>query len=192
MANQRLNFADLLSQRTACAQEDLAIIGGTVQETDVRGWLAEWHLQSLPWQIWEEVSALRLEKDTPLPLDFALVERGQIFGEGGNLTLRRDGTIFRWHFIGLETTGVQVTPDVRNFWQEHPGAVLQRVDQKAILWGAWRPDLGRWHDNRVGWANLQYPAELNGKHHVYVHYDEYLESGRVAFVWLRDLKGDRS
>lgn len=39
-------------------------------------WLNEWDLQSLPWRLWEEVSALKLEKNSPLPIDFALVERG--------------------------------------------------------------------------------------------------------------------
>lgn len=189
MAEQKLNFLDLPSLRTPCLQADLRIVGGTIEELDVRAWLNQWNLQTLPWRLWEEVSALRLERNSSLPGDFALIERGQLFGAGGDLTLRRDGEIFRWHFVGPTTTKVQKTSDALEFWNEHPNTVLHRVEQQAILWGVWRPELGRWHDNRVGWANLQYPAELHGKPHVYIHYDEYLESGRVAFVWLRDLKG---
>ena len=189
MAEQKLDFRTLPSRRTACSQADLIIIGGTIEEAKAPAWLNQWNLESMPWRLWEEVSALSLEKSTSIPLDFALVERGQLFGEGGDLTLRRDGDIFRWRFIGPKTANVQKTPDALSFWSEYPNTVLHCVEQKAILWGAWRNDLDRWHDNRVGWANLQYPAELNGKAHVYIHYDEYLESGRVAFVWLRDLKG---
>lgn len=189
MAEQKLNFLDLPSRRTVCSRANLMIVGGTIEEAKAPAWLNQWELQSLPWRLWEEVSALKLEKNTSLPLDFALVERGQLFGEGGDLTLRRDGAIFRWHFIGPENAKVQKTSDMLNFWDQPSATVLHCVAQKAILWGVWRPELGRWHDNRVGWANLQYPAELNGKDHVYVHYDEYLESGRVAFVWLRDLQG---
>lgn len=189
MAEQKLVFRNLLTQRTACSRLDLMIVGGTIEEAQATDWLNQWDLGSLPWRLWEEVSALRLEKATSVPLDFTLVERGQLFGEGGDLTLRRDGSIFRWHFIGPTTAKVQKTPDALDFWTEYPNAILHGVKQKAILWGVWRQDLGRWHDNRVGWASLQYPAELNGKPHVYIHYDEYLDSGRVAFVWLRDLKG---
>lgn len=188
MAKDKLNFHELPA-RTRCTQADLVIVGGTIGEMKAASWLSQWDLQSLPWRLWEEVSALKLEKSSSLPVDFTLVERGQLFGEGGDLTLRRDGGIFRWRFIGPTTTKVQRTPDTLDFWNEYPNTVLHRVDQQAILWGEWRQDLGRWHDNRVGWANLQYPAELNGKRHVYIHYDEYLESGRVAFVWLRDLQG---
>ncbi len=189
MAEQKLVFRNLLTQRTACSRLDLMIVGGTIEEAQATDWLNQWDLGSLPWRLWEEVSALRLEKATSVPLDFTLVERGQLFGEGGDLTLRRDGSIFRWHFIGPKTAKVQKTSDTQDFWSEHPNTVLYCVEQKAILWGLWRSELGRWHDNRVGWANLHYPAELNGKPHVYIHYDEYLDSGRVAFVWLRDLKG---
>lgn len=189
MAEQKLDFLELPSRRTACSQADLTIVGGTIEETKVLNWLTQWDLRPLPWRIWEELSALKLEKNTSLPPDFTLVERGQFFGEGGDLILRRDGDVFRWRFIGPETTKVQKTPDALDFWTEHPGTVLHRVEQKAILWGVWRSELGRWHDNRVGWANLQYPAELNGKAHVYIHFDEYLESGRVAFVWMRELNG---
>ena len=185
----KLNFNDLLSQRTRCSQADLTIVGGTIEERTAQEWLNHWDLQSLPWRIWEEVSALRLEKGILLPQDFALVERAQLLGEGGDLTLRRDGDIFRWHFVGPKTAKVQRTPDALDYWDQPSASTLYCVEQQAILWGVWREELGRWHDNRVGWANLQYPAELNGKSHVYIHYDEYLESGRVAFVWLRDLTG---
>jgi len=189
MAEQKLKFQDLLGRRLPCSPTDLAIVGGTIDEARALAWLSQWDLEYLPWRLWEEVSALRLEKNSSLPGDLALIERGQVFGEGGDLTLRRDGEIFRWHFIGPATAKIQTTADALDFWNEHPNTVLHRVEQQAILWGVWRPELGRWHDNRVGWANLQYPAELNGKPHVYIHFDEYLESGRVAFVWLRDLKG---
>lgn len=185
----KLNFQDLLTQRTACSRADLTIVGGTIEDQEALEWLNRWDLQSLPWRIWEEVSVLRLEKDTALPQDFALVERAQCFGNGGDLTLRRDGGVFRWHFIGAKTAKVHRTPDAMDYWDQPSASTLYRVEQQAILWGVWRKELGRWHDNRVGWANLQYPAELNGKSHVYIHFDEYLESGRVAFVWLRDIAG---
>lgn len=190
MANM-LNFNELLSQRTRCSRADLTVFGGTIEEQKALAWLSLWDLQLLPWRIWEEVSALRVEKGTLLPQELALVERAQFFGEGGDLTLRRDGDIFRWHFVGPKTAMVHKTPDALDYWDQPSASTLYRVEQQAILWGVWRKELGRWHDNRVGWANLQYPAELNGRSHVYIHFDEYLESGRVAFVWLRDIVGDQ-
>lgn len=192
MDEQRLDFSALEALRTACTQADLTIVGGTIQEQDVAAWLNEWNFELLPWQIWEEVSALRLEKGHAMPTEFGLVERGRLFGEGGDLTLRRDGSLFRWHFIGPKAANVQLTPDALDFWQEYPNKMLHRIEQQVILWGVWRKDLGRWHDNRVGWANLKYPPMLEGKSHVYVHYDEYLDLGRVAFVWLRELSGGKS
>ena len=67
---------------------------------------------------------------------------------------------------------------------------MDRIEQQAILWGAWRND-AHWYDNRVGWAKLDYPQTLASTRNVYAHYYEYLDRGRVAFVWIYDL-GDKS
>ena len=190
MAEQPLDFTELLSQRTRCTSADLVIVGGTISEPEIANWLKQWNLRNMPWQLCEWVNDLKLQKSQVLPTTFDLVERLRLFGYGGDLTVHRDGDTFHWHFIGSLQTKVPQLPKSRDFWQEHPNKILYRIDQQAILWGAWDEKRGRWFDNRVGWAKLDYPKELHGKRHVYAHCWEYLDTGRVAFVWMHDL-GDK-
>lgn len=211
MADQPLVFKELLSQRTLCTNADLAIVGGTISELEIANWLKQWDLRNMPWQLREWVNDLKLQKAKALPAifnlvkrlplfgrgqhlpsTFDLVERLRLFGKGGDLTMRRDGHMFRWHFIGSSQTKVPQTPKPRDFWEEHPSKILYRIDQQVILWGAWDETRQRWYDDRVGWANLDYPQELHGKRHVYAHFWEYLDTGRVAFVWMYDLSDKRS
>ncbi len=195
----RLDFTTLRDQRSQVEREALALLGGTVDESTLLDWFQRWQFGkiALPWRIWESVSDLRFERST-LPDSFHLLERGRLFGEDGDLTLRRDGQYFRWWFVGKPTAvpePVQEDKTVSNFWQSHSDTTLGVVTQSAILWGSHRGNnqdkAPYWYDDRVGWAQLTYPVAQNGKAppHVYVHYQEYLQAGQVAFVWLYDVNG---
>ena len=190
MDKQPIDFASLLDLRKACNKTMLNIVGGKIPASGIAAWLKQWDLSQMPWRLWEWVSDLKLEKDTPLPATFDLVEHGRLFGQGGDLALRRDGVDFYWRFVGPKTAIVPSTPKPRDFWQEYPNKTLHRIEQQAILWGAWQDGLARWYDDRVGWAGLNYPQAFAKQRNVYVHYYEYLDAGRVAFVWMHDL-GDK-
>jgi hypothetical protein len=111
------------------------------------------------------------------------LERGRLFGKGGDLDLRRDGDTFRWRFVGA--------PNVRppegyaakenDFWEQHPHAKFHCYVETTLLWGKREGD--RWHDDRVAAAELDYPAPDDAER-VQVKYQVYSRSGRVEFVWL--------
>lgn len=196
MATQ-LDFTTLRDQRSQVEREALALLGGKVDESTLLDWFQRWQLGkiALPWRIWESVSDLRFERST-LPDSFHLLERGRLFGEDGDLTLRRDGERFRWWFVGKPAVvpeSMQRDIAVSNFWQSHPSTTLSAIEQSAILWGSHRGNNQNkapyWYDDRVGWAKLTYPVTQNGKaaRHLYIHYREYLQAGQVAFVWLYDV-----
>jgi len=193
----RLDFTTLRNQRSQVEHETLALLGGQVDESTLLDWLQQWQLGkiALPWRIWESVSDLRFERST-LPDSLHLLERGRLFGEDGDLTVRRDGERFRWWFVGKPTVvpaSLREDKGVSDFWQCHPNTTLSKVEQSAIFWGSHRGknknNADYWYDDRVGWAQLTYPIAQNGAppRHLYVHYREYLQSGQVAFVWLYDV-----
>lgn len=193
----RLDFTTLRDERSLVERDTLALLGGKLAESILPDWLQQWTLTeiALPWRIWEAISDLRFERAT-LPDSFYLLERGRLFGEDGDLTLRRDGQYFRWWFVGKPTAvpeSVQEDKTVSNFWRSHSDTTLAVVTQSAILWGSHRgknqDNTPYWYDDRVGWAKLTYPVAQNGKaaRHLYVHYREYLQAGQVAFVWFYDV-----
>lgn len=192
---ERIDFQQLHSERQPCCAHEITFVGGVVNTAQVASWLSGWSLAALPWRLWEEVSALRLEENSALPTDFTLIERGRLFGPAGDLTLRRDGSDFRWWFVGEKGYPLPATHGGQDFWAapDHQSKVLYRVAQEAIFWGAYQGQdangIETWYDDRVGYARLHYPPSLAGSHHIYVKYWEYLDHGRVAAVWLYALSG---
>lgn len=183
-----VDFTLLAQARHAANQQNLAILGGEIAADSVRTWLAGWGLHTLPWRFWETASELQLD-EASLPPDNEYLERGRLFGPGGDLTLRREGEQFRWWFIGEPTTKRPEQLKAADFWATDPTAKLYKVTQRALLWGAWDAKLNRWYDDRVGFARLNYPPSLQGSERVYAHYREYLNAGQVAFVWMYNLDG---
>jgi len=188
MNRKERKFEDLVNQvrEPQVGQEDLAIWGGTCAEDKLVRFIEGWPLEQMRYRIWEATDRIDFDKNTPLP-NVALLERGRLFGAGGDLDLRRDGGTFRWRFIGA--------PDVRppegydagenDFWAQHPGAAFHCYEEKALLWGE-RTDK-RWHDDRVAVAKLDYP-EMDGAERVEVKYKVYSRAGQVEFVWLTGLQ----
>lgn len=190
MIEQRLTFSTLQAGRIPCPSGSITIMGGVIAEASLVNWLNRWSLQQMPWQIWERVNAIQMDHSQSLPSDVSLLERGRIFGDGGDLSMRRDGNTFRWHFVGPTAVQLPIAPTAHNFWQS-PDAptMLYAVEQQALLWGVWNDESRCWYDDRVGQAKLCYPAKLHRSERVYAHYREYLDHGRVAFVWMYNLGG---
>ena len=79
--------------------KDITSLGGRCIESNLKELLQEWHLAEIPFRIWEYCSEIVFEKGT-IPQNIALLQRGRVFGEGGDLMLSRNGIDFEWRFIG--------------------------------------------------------------------------------------------
>lgn len=197
---ERVNFAAFISQLVDTEQhygpqaKPLTIVGGTCPDTDLLTFLSAWRLlkDDMRYCLWEEVSDMVLTH-TPVPSNPALLERGRVFGTGGDLSLRRDGERFLWWFIG--PAGVAVPTAIgepQDFWAHHQDLVLHRHEETALLWGVWarQDDTGReiWQEDRVARARLHYPGLPDRPDRVQVRFWSFTTAGQVAFVWLRGLE----
>lgn len=163
-------------------QEQLAIWGGTCAEGTLVGFIKAWPLKYMPYRIWESTDRIKFKKEMPVP-NVTLLERGRLFGKGGDLDLRRDGDEFRWRFVG----DPHVRPpdgydaEENDFWTQHPDVAFHCYEETALLWGERKGD--RWHEDRVATAELDYPAPDDAER-VQVQYTLYSRAGRVEFVRL--------
>jgi hypothetical protein len=179
-----LDFANIVRDMTQSEkrQGDLAIWGGRCAENDLKTFLQQWSLAQMDYRIWEYAGEIAFERDT-LPPNVALLERGRLFGEGGDLDLRRDGATFAWRFVG--PAGAQPPAGdygAQDYWDSHLQATFYQSKETALLWGENKN--GEWYDDRVGAAQLRYPA--SGKR-VKLDYKTFSRTGRVEFVWFTGL-----
>ncbi|MEK6285815.1 MAG: CRISPR-associated protein Csx19 [Acidobacteriota bacterium] len=188
-----VDFNQLVTEVTTGKQygeADLAIWGGLCAETELAELLSKYSLNEMPFRIWEYASRIDFERDA-LPDEINLLERGRLFGDGGDLELRRDGANFRWRFIGKPTaqppSSNQSAPD--KFWTKTKVVTFHRCDESALLWGERKDGQTRWFDDRVGRASLDYPepAATAAWQRVRICYWTFSRAGRVEFVWLREL-----
>jgi len=200
MSARELDFTqavkELLGNSPINSESNIAIIGGELQAGDshtleevLERFLHKWDFSTLPYRIWEYFHCIEFNTCS-LPSDYSLLERGRIFGPGGDLSLRRDGERFLWHFIGPKEKDTLPADWKKDFWKENPHAQLRPHDEFALLWGAYKKALGRWHEDRVGWANLDYPYHLHkeeGKR-LWIHYTVFSDGGQIAFVWWKEVK----
>ena len=166
--------------RSRCGPSDLTILGGQCANSDLLKFLEQWDLAGMPFRVWEYVSKVVFEEGT-LPQNIALLERGRIFGEGGDLMLRRDGTAFDWRFVG--PAGIKPPPDeygTRDYWKDHPEVTFHQYNETVLLWGEWNGK--NWAEDRVAAAMLNYPA--TGRR-IQLHYQVFSRAGRVEFVWYK-------
>ncbi|MDA8336099.1 MAG: hypothetical protein M0Z41_14140 [Peptococcaceae bacterium] len=161
---------------------DLTILGGRCAERNLLYFLGQWPtLPEMPFRVWEYVSEIVFERDNS-PQNIALLERGRLFGPGGDLAARREGTAFNWHFIGPSGAKAPDDHGGRDYWQLHPDATLFRREETALLWG--RRENGHWADDRVGAAVLQYPFE---GYRLQLHFTTFSCAGKAEFVWYTGL-----
>ena len=187
-----INFDELI-QRLADApvrtEEDLSIWGGNFEARRLADFLKRWKLEEreMPWRIWEWVSRIVFQWET-LPGNPKLLERGRLFGPGGDLSLRRDGDRFLWHFIGPAGVEPPVGFEARSYWENRDRRPLREREESVLLWGKWYSYPGRRWEDRVGGADLRYPKML-GEEWVWLDYRRYEDAGQTAFVWYRGLRG---
>ena len=181
----RVDFNKMVHEvrQSRCGQTDLSIWSGRCSENELRDFLQQWPLEQMPYRIWEYASEITFEMDT-LPRNMALLERGRLFGEGGDLELRRDGAEFIWRFIGPAGVHPPIGWSAENFWSTNPNATFYRRKETALLWG--KRDGKHWHDNRVAAARLEYPVFADWPR-VQIEYWAFSRGGRVEFVWYTKL-----
>jgi len=171
-------------------QAQLAIWGGQCDEANVLTLLEDWPQrdETMPHRIWEYADQIVFEENT-LPHKSDWLEHGRLFGPGGDLSVRRGGEHFYWHFVGRPGTQ---PPDgdfqARYFWSQ-PGeanAIFYRRKECALLWGERQEGFDLWFEARTGRAKLCYPLDQTGR--VRVIYQTFSRAGRVEFVWLLRLE----
>lgn len=207
MTRDAINFQDavdeLFEDQEVGKDDGVAILGSVLEakegetlEQAATGFLKLWELTRMPYRIWEY--AHRITFTEPEVAEWSLLERGRIFGEAGDLSLRRDGKRFLWHFIGQPQPAAP--KDAKDFWKHSPECQVnpnfkmrrRRKRESALLWGEYDETRKRWHDDRVGWANLDYPLDLERKKEnngtrVKIVYDLFTDRGQIAFVWWKEM-----
>lgn len=185
MSDKSIDFAQLYEEMKQAKLSDSdrpTVLGGEFAADRLDEFLNVWreYWNTMPYRIWEHISRIEFA-DRPAQPEF--LQRAEIFGEGGHLSLRRDGNRWLWHYIG---TSVSITDfGVEDFWQKHPACHLRRYPESVMLWGERKDNQPRWFDDRVAAANLAYPLKTTGR--VYLHFWRYTEQGQTAFVWYRAL-----
>ncbi|MCI0396951.1 MAG: hypothetical protein L0322_18700 [Chloroflexi bacterium] len=172
-------------QARVVGTEELHIWGGQFSENSALAFLDAWQDalgRQMTWRMVEEVSDFYVQQvgpgDSTLPCEPFQLERLRLFGEDGDLEIRRDMADFHWRFIG-EAAKTWPALDGETFpyqdfwktpWPSPP--VFREVEQSYYQW--------RLQDDRVTntWSHgTGLPVEgvvLRQKH--------YLDNGRVAFV----------
>lgn len=210
-------ITDLQKSKVGTAKT-LSLWGGEFDDGDLGDFLTAWKLdrRDMPWRLWEWASDLLLEHSAAQSQENPAwqrrrewLERGRLFGPGGDLELRRHGACFRWRWIGpyqeklpeglaWENEGNAVGRfTVADYWRQHPGRELLERPRQMLLWGQERQDdeqkpQGTWHEERVGGvhAPLVYPT-LSGRGkngRVRLCYSEFLYEDNVEAVWWLGLE----
>ena len=191
-----LDFGDLFARmqqaRREADENRPIILGGRFEHSRLPAFLDEWCGQwgKMPWRIWEYVSSIGFADK---PENTQWLQRAEIFGENGHLSLRRDGERWLWHFIGAKEPTLPGEFKPASFWDSHVNE-LHRYTESVILWGEEvlkdkndpKTGIGRWQDDRVAAALLEYP-QMKGASRVYLHYWRYSQAGETQFVWYRGL-----
>ncbi len=202
-----------LRETTLGAQLRPALWGGrfTAVFEQIEAFLAAWKSFDMPWRICEWVSDFQFDyQPAAMPSELEWLERVRLFGPGGDLELRRDGTGMLWRFVGagdasLPLGFVFLPPGTAlgenrfaayDYWQQRPTRIegsktmlpLACLEQRALLWGSRRErvladgtSLIVWPENRV--AGQRRPP-------VYPGPVELLKVERVDLVYRSFLEAD--
>lgn len=215
-----INFGELiqeLADAPVCNREHLSIWGGEFPAGRLNEFLQAWQLgqKNMPWRIWEWFSDILLEYEgqslPPVDLEQGRkpewLERGRIFGSDGDLSLRRNGDLILWRFVGPRMTALMAESEweenkpkanhdldedkdlpflVNDYWRGRPADwELQVRTCSTLLWGQERRDLdknpmGTWHDDRIG--GVKSPL-------VYPNMQGVAPDGRVQLCYREYLRG---
>lgn len=189
MSDKSIDFtelADQMKQAQLDSSRRPAILGGEFLDHQLTGFLNAWqeHWNAMPFRILEHID--RIEFTQQLPVNLKYLQRAEIFGENGYLSMRRDARRWLWHYIGQPITLTNVA--CVDFWEQHSHCQLRRYPESVILWGNRKDNASSWQDDRVAAANLAYPLDTTGR--VYLHFWRYTERGQTVFVQYRELRGN--
>jgi|GEM_PF-6508619 len=112
------------------------------------------------------------------------------FGEGGDLTVRRDGNVFYWRYVSEDTTGDSL------YGELYPANLVANTElQQAMLWGRYQgkpDDVHTWQEDIVGKAELTYPYpadDIDDKHtHIKIYAKAVLHDGQPIAYWTTHLE----
>lgn len=159
------------------------ITGGECVEGNLLRWLKGLDLTKMDVRIWEFTDRCTIGTEGP-PKKAERLERARLFGEGGDLEIRRDGGKFLWRFVGKKDYAPEGKPlELRRA----EGDPVYRREQTALLWGERKDGQPQWFEDRTAGAALTYPVE-DAPARVQVRYHEYTQAGRTLVVWLRGLE----
>jgi hypothetical protein len=169
---------------------ELTIVGGRFEPPRLADFLKAWQLPrpEVSYCLWETVREWTFARNV-LPAPTELLERAEIFGEWGNVSLRCDGQTVRWHFVGPARAPIPSDwSPLESYWSQHGGQTFRVQEGRSLLWGKLSEvtsGASVWLDDRVGWAPLAYPHDTAER--VEIVYTLLLDSGHTAFVWWKGL-----
>jgi hypothetical protein len=137
---------------------------------------------ALRWRIWEYTDSCAIGQGW-LEQDVRWLERARLFGEGGDLDVRRDGVRFLWRYVGKPE---HAPPGGSNLEMDESSPVYC-FEQTALLWGTRERDQEQWFEDRVSGARLTYAVD-GSPARAQVRYREYTQAGRTLAVWLQELE----
>lgn len=190
MSDKSVNFKELIAmmEKARLTPDSYpTVFGGQFAQARLADFLAVWRKRwaSMSWRIWEHISHIEFA-DEPQEPEHLL--RAEVFGDGGHLSLRRDGNRWLWHYIGPAGQPAPQGFDQKSdceIWEAEQSAVLRRYHDQAILWGERKTGYDFWWEDRVAAAKLVYPKQNVGR--VYLDFWRYTQDGQTVFVWYRNL-----
>lgn len=192
MSDKSVDFRHLIErmERAEVAEtERPTILGGHFPAERLDTFLTVWRSRwgKMPWRIWEHVSHIEFSDEPAEPL---YLQRAEIFGEAGHLSLRCDVRRWLWHYVGepidLPLPGFESPEACRDFWSAHPDCKLRRYEGSVMLWGERKDGFKLWWDDRAVAARLFYPGQAAGR--VHLDFLRFTENGQTAFMWYRTLR----
>ncbi|MEM3563792.1 MAG: hypothetical protein QXR19_11215 [Candidatus Jordarchaeaceae archaeon] len=185
------NFSDKIEKLIGAeriSKNDIQILGGEIEENDLQRFIEKWDFSNMPFTILETLSGIIIEKKFDLShISSNQIERIRIFGQDGDLDIRRDANHFLWRYIGRKNPPKDI--NAKDFWNENPHKKFFVEEKEALLWGRkYDPNRNLWKDDRVAKAKLSYPGK-GSSDFPKVRYKALSEKGVVSFVWFLEVRG---
>jgi hypothetical protein len=191
---EAIDFHVLVEQMRSSqvGKNDLAIWGEACAETEALDLVKHWPtVAQMPYRIWEYCSNIVFGRDISANVQW--LERARLFGEGGDLSLRRDAKGFHWWFVGPIGSCLPDGFQGKDFWKAESDAKFHECKEAALLWGKGGMHQAEgeqkrwiWFEDRTASAQLCYPVDGEPER-VQVDYRTYSRRGRIEFVWLTGL-----
>lgn len=168
-------------------KDALTISGGHFMDQPIGDFLNDWSSVPMQYHIWEHISTIQWGEDTKtFPANLDDVQRAELFGEGGHLSVQNDGHGWHWHFIGGSNVAIPVGYGATRF-TDFPDKGFRCYEDRVVLWGERKEGHNIWWDDRVAGANLKYPITYGAPKRVQLRFSRFSHGGTTAFVWYHSL-----